>query len=174
LPNKKSPQGELFYFLLFSCKLNHKEETMNHRILYFTIFILFISCQSNQKVEYLQTDEHAKQGLPFSEAVWVGNMLYLSGQVGNIPGEMNVVPGGIGLETRQTMLNIKDVLERYGSSMDQVVKCLCMLEDINEWAEMSAEYVKFFPNHKPARSAFAGTGLAIGAKVEIECMATID
>ncbi|MDP6339558.1 MAG: RidA family protein [Candidatus Marinimicrobia bacterium] len=147
---------------------------MNHRILYFTIFILFISCQSNQKVEYLQTDEHAKQGLPFSEAVWVGNMLYLSGQVGNIPGEMNVVPGGIGLETRQTMLNIKDVLERYGSSMDQVVKCLCMLEDINEWAEMSAEYVKFFPNHKPARSAFAGTGLAIGAKVEIECMATID
>jgi hypothetical protein len=86
-------------------------------------------------------------------------MLYLSGQVGNIPGEMEVVPGGIGPETRQTMENIKAVLERYGSSMDKVVKCLCMLEDINEWAAMSAEYVKFFPTHKPARSAFAGTGL---------------
>jgi enamine deaminase RidA (YjgF/YER057c/UK114 family) len=101
-------------------------------------------------------------------------MLYLSGQVGNIPGETNVVSGGIGPETRQTMENIKEVLERYGSSMDQVVKCLCMLEDINEWAEMSGEYVKFFPNHKPARSAFAGSGLAIGAKVEIECWATIN
>jgi len=112
--------------------------------------------------------------MPFSEAVRVGNMLYLSGQVGNIPGEMNVVLGGIGPETRQTMENIKEVLERYGSSMDQVVKCLCMLEDINEWAEMSGEYIKFFPNHKPARSAFAGTGLAIGAKVEIECWATIN
>ncbi len=87
---------------------------------------------------------------------------------------MNVVPGGIGPETRQTMENIKSVLERYGSSLENVVKCLCMLEDIKDWAEMSAEYVKFFPNHKPARSAFAGSGLALGAKVEIECMATID
>lgn len=100
-------------------------------------------------------------------------MLYLSGSIGSKPGE-GVVPGGIGPETRQTMLNIKEVLERYGSSMDNVVKCLCMLENINEWAEMSAEYIKFFPNHKPARSAFAGSGLAAGAKVEIECMATID
>ncbi len=139
---------------------------MNHRLLYFISILFIIGCQSAQKVEYLQTDEHAKQGLPFSEAVRVGNMLYLSGQ--------EVVPGGIGPETRQTMENIKAVLERYGSSMDKVVKCLCMLEDINEWAAMSAEYVKFFPTHKPARSAFAGTGLAIGAKVEIECMATID
>ena len=134
--------------------------------------LFFIGCQ--QKVEYLQTEAHAKRDLPFSEAVRVGNILYLSGKVGNIPGEMKVVPGGIGPETRQTMENIKEVLERYGSSMEEVVKCLCMLEDINEWAEMSAEYVKFFPNHKPARSAFAGTGLAIGAKVEIECMATIN
>ncbi|MBT3478461.1 MAG: RidA family protein [Candidatus Marinimicrobia bacterium] len=147
---------------------------MKHRILLVIPLLFLISCQSRQKVEYLQSKKFTAQNEPFSEAVRVGNMLYLSGQVGNKPGEMNVVPGGIGPETRQTMENIKEVLERFGSSMDQVVKCLCMLEDINEWAEMSAEYVKFFPNHKPARSAFAGTGLAIGAKVEIECMATID
>jgi enamine deaminase RidA (YjgF/YER057c/UK114 family) len=85
-----------------------------------------------------------------------------------------VVEGGIGPETRQTMENMKEVLERYGSSMDQVVKCLCMLADIDEWAEMSAEYVKYFPDHKPARSAFAGTGLALNARVEIECWATIN
>ena len=141
-------------------------------LLIFSLFFL-ISCQSRQKVEYLETEEHATKGRPFSEAVRVGNMLYLSGSIGSKPGE-GVVPGGIGPETRQTMLNIKEVLERYGSSMDNVVKCLCMLENINEWAEMSAEYIKFFPNHKPARSAFAGSGLAAGAKVEIECMATID
>ena len=133
--------------------------------------LLLISCGSKQKVEYLQTDEHAALGRPFSEAVKVGNMLYLSGKIGNIPGE-GVVPGGIEPETRQTMMNIKEVLERYGSSLDEVVKCLCMLEDINDWAAMSAEYIKFFPNHKPARSTFAGSGLAAGAKVEIECMAT--
>jgi reactive intermediate/imine deaminase len=147
---------------------------MKNLIVFLFGLCFLLSCQSQQKVEYLQTEKFAKQNMPFSEAVRVGNMLYLSGQVGNIPGEMNVVTGGIGHETRQTMENIKEVLERYGSSMDQVVKCLCMLEDINEWAEMSAEYVKFFPNHKPARSAFAGSGLAIGAKVEIECMATLD
>jgi len=139
---------------------------MKHRILLVIPLLFLISCQSRQKVEYLQSKKFTAQNEPFSEAVRVGNMLYLSGQVGNKPGEMNVVPGGIGPETRQTMENIKEVLERFGSSMDQVVKCLCMLEDINEWAEMSAEYVKFFPNHKPARSAFAGTGLAIGAKVD--------
>tara|TARA_Y100000782_G_scaffold18536_1_gene19214 strand:- start:1218 stop:1661 length:444 start_codon:yes stop_codon:yes gene_type:complete len=147
---------------------------MKNLIVFLFGLCFLLSCQSQQKVEYLQTEKFAKQNMPFSEAVRVGNMLYLSGQVGNIPGEMNVVSGGIGPETRQTMENIKEVLERYGSSMDQVVKCLCMLEDINEWAEMSAEYVKFFPNHKPARSAFAGSGLAIGAKVEIECWATIN
>ena len=147
---------------------------MKNLIVFLFGLCFLLSCQSQQKVEYLQTEKFAKQNMPFSEAVRVGNMLYLSGQVGNISGEMNVVSGGIGPETRQTMENIKEVLERYGSSMDQVVKCLCMLEDINEWAEMSGEYVKFFPNHKPARSAFAGSGLAIGAKVEIECWATIN
>ena len=147
---------------------------MKHRILLVIPLLFLISCQSRQKVEYLQSKKFTAQNEPFSEAVRVGNMLYLSGQVGNKPGEMNVVLGGIGPETRQTMENIKEVLERYGSSMDQVVKCLCMLEDINEWAEMSGEYIKFFPNHKPARSAFAGSGLAIGAKVEIECWATIN
>ena len=147
---------------------------MKNLIVFLFGLCFLLSCQSQQKVKYLQSEKFAKQNMPFSEAVRVGNMLYLSGQVGNIPGEMNVVTGGIGHETRQTMKSIKEVLERYGSSMDQVVKCLCMLEDINEWAEMSAEYVKFFPNHKPARSAFAGSGLAIGAKVEIECWATIN
>ena len=125
-------------------------------------------------VEYLQTEEFAALNYPFSEAVRVGNMLYLSGQIGTLSNSNELIPGGIGPETRQTMKNISDVLERYNSSMDKVVKCLCMLADISEWGDMSKAYVKFFPDHKPARSAFAGTGLALGAKVEIECWATVD
>lgn len=78
--------------------------------LLFITLIFIMSCQSSQKVEYLQTEKHAKMGLPFSEAVRVGNMLYLSGQVGNIPGELKVVPGGFGPETRQIMENINTVL----------------------------------------------------------------
>jgi len=71
------------------------------------------------------------------------------------------------------MKNIKKVLEQNGSSMDNIIKCTCMLADISEWSRMSSEYVKFFPNHKPARSAFATTGHALGARVEIECIAHV-
>jgi 2-iminobutanoate/2-iminopropanoate deaminase len=133
------------------------------------------SCTNSEKeahdAVYLQTDAFAKLSLPFSEAVRYGDMLYLSGQVGDI--DNVVVPGGIVAETNQAMKNIQSVLERNSSSMDYIIKCTCMLADINDWAAMSAEYVKFFPNHKPARSAFGTTGLALGARVEIECVAYV-
>jgi len=148
---------------------------MKNRIVFLFGICFLIGCNSTQSVDYLQSDEFSKQNMRFSEAVRVGNMLYLSGQIGSSPEDPSkVVAGGIGPETRQTMENMKEVLERYGSSMNQVVKCLCMLADIDEWAEMSGEYVKYFPDHKPARSAFAGTGLALNARVEIECWATIN
>jgi len=148
---------------------------MKNRIVFLFGVCFLIGCNSTQNVDYLQSDEFSKQNMPFSEAVRVGNMLYLSGQIGSSSEDPSkVVAGGIGPETRQTMENMKEVLERYGSSMNQVVKCLCMLADIDEWAEMSGEYVKYFPDHKPARSAFAGTGLALNARVEIECWATIN
>jgi len=109
---------------------------------------------------------------PFSEAVRVGNMLYLSGQIG-LDSSGNLAPGGIAAETRQTMENIKATLERHGSSLDQVVKVLVMLADMGEWGEMNKVYVPFFPNHLPARSAFGANGLAMGARLEIECIAVV-
>jgi reactive intermediate/imine deaminase len=111
--------------------------------------------------------------LPFSAAVRVGDVLYLSGCIGNRPGdERGVVPGGIEAETRQTMENIKATLERCGSSMDRVFKCTVMMADMSEWAAMNAVYVRYFaPDRKPARSAFGASGLALGARVEIECWA---
>ena len=110
--------------------------------------------------------------LPFSPAVRVGNMLYLSGQLGT-DSTGRLAAGGIEGETRQLLTNIKRLLEANGSSMDRVVKCLVMLADIGEWARMNTVYVTFFPTNKPARSAFGATGLALGARVEIECMAVV-
>jgi reactive intermediate/imine deaminase len=110
--------------------------------------------------------------LPFSEAVCVGKMLYLSGMIG-LEGPMKVIPGGITAETRQAMENIKATLERYGSSLDDVIKVTVMMADISEWAEMNKVYVTYFTKNMPARSAFGASGLALGARVEIECIAVL-
>jgi reactive intermediate/imine deaminase len=103
----------------------------------------------------------------------VGNLLFLSGKIGNIPGTMNLAPGGIQGETRQTLENIKASLEKRGSSMGEVVKCTVFLADIAEWAAMNEVYVEFFPENPPARSALGVSGLALGARTEIECIATV-
>lgn len=113
----------------------------------------------------------ASLGLPFSTAVRVGNVLYLSGQIGTSPETRQLVPGGIGPETRQTLENIRQVLAHAGSSMDRVFKCTVFLVDIGEFAAMNEVYRRFFPRDPPARSTVAGSGLALGARVEIECIA---
>lgn len=125
-------------------------------------------------IEFLATPEQQALGLPFSEAVRVGDMLYLSGQIGTLPGTTTLVEGGIQAETRQTMDNIATVLERYGSSLDRVVKCTAMVADMSEWPALNEVYVEYFPGPKPARSALGANGLALGARVEIECWAVVD
>lgn len=110
--------------------------------------------------------------LPFSAAVRVGDLLYLSGQIGT-DSTGKLVAGGIEPETRQTMDNIRAVVERQGSSMNRVVKCLVMLADMREWGAMNAVYVTYFPRHRPARSAMGASGLALSARVEIECIAVV-
>ncbi len=116
--------------------------------------------------------EDGADSLPFSKAVRAGDMLYLSGELGTMPGSMQLVPGGIGPETRQTMDNIKTTLEANGSGMEYVVRCLVMLADINEWAAMNEVYRTYFsPGKFPARSALGASWLALGARVEIECIA---
>lgn len=111
--------------------------------------------------------------LPFSDAVKVGNMLYLSGKIGNIPGTRQLAKGGIAGETRQALENIKASLEKYGSSLDEVVKCTVFLADIDEWAAMNEVYITFFPQNPPARSALGASGLALDSRVEIECLAAM-
>lgn len=111
---------------------------------------------------------------PFSPAVQVGNLLFLAGQIGTAANAQGaVVPGGIQAETRQTMQNIKEVLEKSGSSLDRVVKCTVFMADMREWDAMNEVYATFFPRNKPARSALGANGLALGARVEIECIAAV-
>ena len=99
-------------------------------------------------------------------------MLYLSGKIGVTPGTRNLVPDGIKAETKQVMDDIKRVQDRNGSSLSHVVKCTVMLADVKEWGDMNEVYVTYFPKERrPARSALGVNGLALGARVEIECMA---
>jgi reactive intermediate/imine deaminase len=124
----------------------------------------------------LQVDYYpfpVKNSLPFSAAVRVGHMLYVSGQMGTNETGTQLVPGGIQAETAQALLNSKAILERHGSSLSRVVKCTVMMADMSEWPAMNEVYIRHFPEHLPARSAFGCSGLALGGRVEIECIATI-
>ncbi|MGI8498421.1 MAG: RidA family protein [Gemmatimonadaceae bacterium] len=112
-----------------------------------------------------------QQRLPFSSAVRIGSLIYLSGQTGT-DSTGRLVPGGIETETRQTLENIRALLGRVGSSMDRVVKCTAMLADMAEWERMNRVYITYFTRNLPARSAFGTSGLARGARIELECIAT--
>jgi len=121
-------------------------------------------------LEYLNAEGESARNLPFSEAVRVGDLLFVSGMIGLKPGTMELAEGGIQPETRQTMENIQAAVERHNGSMARPVKCTVFLADIAEWGKMNEVYVQFFPDNKPARSALGASGLALGARVEIECI----
>ena len=101
----------------------------------------------------------------------VGNLYFLSGQLGIKPGTMDLAEGGIEAEARQTMENIAAVLKANGLSMSDVVKCTVMLADMSEWGTFNEVYRSFFTPPYPARSAFGANGLGLGARAEVECIA---
>lgn len=111
--------------------------------------------------------------LPFADVVRAGGLLFQSGKLAFDPATGKIVPGGIQAETKATMDNIRDTFARHGVGMDRVVKCTVFLADMKEWAAMNEVYVTYFPEGKPARSALAASGLALGARVEIECIAAL-
>lgn len=120
--------------------------------------------------EFLNSGDPA--GMPFSEAVRLGDTVYLSGQLGIAPGTPGVVTGGIEAESTQVMENIKRTLEAHGMAMTDLVKCTVMLADMAEWGAFNEIYKSYFEEGKfPARSAFGAAGLALGGKVEVECIA---
>ena len=121
-------------------------------------------------VQFLNSGKVLPADLPFSEAVRVGDTLYLSGMVGVIPGSMKLMPGGIKEESLQVLENIRATLKTHGFSMSDLVKCTVMLADISEWAAFNEVYQSYLSTPYPARSDFGANVLALGASVEVECI----
>jgi 2-iminobutanoate/2-iminopropanoate deaminase len=113
------------------------------------------------------------QSLPLSETARAGGTLYLSGMLGVLPGTSQLCAGGVGEEARQAMSNIRAVLAAQGHQLDDLVKCTVMLADMADWGTFNGVYESFFDGRYPARSAFGTTGLALGARVEVECVASV-
>ena len=131
------------------------------------------SAKEPADVQFLTSAKAVAANVPFSEAVRVDNTLYLSGQLGTVPGTRNLVAGGIKEQTRQVMTNIKTTLESHGYTMRDLVKCTVMLSDIANWADFNEVYKTFFDGRFPARSALGANGLALGGLVEVECIAVL-
>ena len=123
--------------------------------------------------QYFPMPSTGEAPLPFSEAVRSGDMLYVSGQLGVVPGTMTLAAGGMGSEGRQALDNLKAVLEQHGTSLEHVVKCTVFLADIRDWPEFNVIYREYFKTNLPARSALAASGLALDARVEVECIAYV-
>lgn len=136
------------------------------------VLVAAAGCATHSPPVYLNSGRVLPTNLPFSEAVRVGNTVYLSGQIGNLPGTLQLAPGGVRAESRQVMENIKTSLEAHGLTMDHIVKCTVMMADIGEWAAFNDVYRTYFkPGSFPARSAFGSSGLAFNARTEVECLA---
>jgi len=122
-------------------------------------------------LEYFPVPSSGNSSAPYSAAVRLSDTLYISGQLGTVAGK-GLVPGGIGPETRQTLENIKAILERHGSSLDQVAKCTVFLADIKDFAAFNEVYREYFKTNLPARTTVAAS-LVIGARIEIDCVAYV-
>jgi len=139
-----------------------------------TMLAASASASASDDTEYFPVT-HAPPGmnLPFSEAVRVGGMLYLSGEIGT-GADGKLVAGGITAEAKQLMDNIGGTLARHGSSWDRVVQCTVALADIKDWPAFNEVYRGYFKQHFPARMAYAASGLALGARAEVQCNALVD
>ena len=145
--------------------------TLNLVLIALVALFAAASLSAESRARFLNSANAEQLKLPFSEAVHAGGLLYLSGQIGNVPGEPAPVPGGVVAESRQALLNIEQVLERHGSALDEVIKCTVFLVDMAEWSQFNEVYREFFKPPYPTRSAVGVKELALGARVEVECLA---
>lgn len=132
---------------------------------------LLATAASADEPVFLNSGEVLPTTLPFSELVEVGDTLYLSGQIGNLPGTLKLAEGGIAAESKQVMDNIQISLRAHGYELTNLVKCTVMLADISEWGAFNTVYKDYFEAGRfPARAAFGASGLALGARVEVDCI----
>jgi 2-iminobutanoate/2-iminopropanoate deaminase len=110
---------------------------------------------------------------PYSQAVREGDLVFCSGQIGLAPGATSLVPGGVAAETERALANLAAVLAAAGAALDDVVKTTVFLVDMSDFATMNEVYAKYFGVRPPARATVAVAGLPKGARVEIECIASL-
>jgi 2-iminobutanoate/2-iminopropanoate deaminase len=140
----------------------------------FTLWYAAPVAAGNEQVQFYNSPAAAAAKLPFSQAVRVGDVLYMSGAIGILPGKRELAPGGIEPETKQVMDNIGEVLKANGLTFDDVFKCTVMLAHMFNWGAFNKIYATYFkPERLPARSAFGANGLALDAEVELECWALV-
>ena len=108
---------------------------------------------------------------PYSQAVEAGNMIFVSGQLPLDPETMAFASGEIQEQTRQSLVNLKAILESAGYRMEQIIKTTVFIKDMNEFGEMNETYAEFFQEHKPARACVEVARLPKDARVEIEAIA---
>jgi 2-iminobutanoate/2-iminopropanoate deaminase len=121
--------------------------------------------------QIIVTDKAPAAVGPYSQGVRVGDLIFTAGQVGLVPGTRDLAGPDIASQTRQALLNIKDIVEAAGSSLELVVKTTVFLADIKEWPAMNEVYAEFFPTAPPGRSAVQVAALPLGARVEVEVVA---
>jgi len=142
------------------------------KILFLVSLLIQLGCQKEQTavVKHHKSHKESRQNVPFSDAVQVDNLYFLTGQIGKNHTTGKIAEGGIEAETEQAILNIKDVLEYHKLTLNDVVKCTVILADINDFSKMNGIYRSFFKENLPARTTFAAN-LVAGAKIEIEVVA---
>ena len=129
---------------------------------------------SNPSKEVIKSERAPKAIGPYSIGIKVGQFVFTAGAAGIIPETGNIIEGGIENETRQTLTNLKNVLEAAGSSLNMVVKTTVFLRDMGEFTRMNAVYAEFFPENPPARTTVQAAALPKNAAVEIEAIALVN
>ncbi len=133
---------------------------------------MIFSCknESTTIIKHHKYHDKSRANVPFSDAVQVDNLYFLTGQIGKNHVTEKIVKGGIEAETIQTILNIKAVLNHHNLTLNDIVKCTVILADIDDFSKMNTIYHSFFKDNLPARTTFAAN-LVAGAKIEIEVVA---
>jgi len=135
-----------------------------------TVLLVTIPINADE-LNYYTSEATISNNYPFSNAVTVGDIVYLSGMIGEKNGEL--ADGGIVGQAHQAMKNMQTLLKKHDLNLSNVFKCLVMIDDISQWGLFNSVYVQYFDRPYPARSAFGADGLALNATFEIECMAKI-
>ena len=139
---------------------------MRHRFVVLTVALVLAACARGGR-EVILTEKAPPPIGPYSQAVRVGDMLYVSGQLGIDPVTRQLVTGGVATQTQQAMKNIEAILAAAGCSFSDVVQVQIFLEDMDDYGAVNGVYRTFFPENPPARAAVEVAGLPLDAKVEI-------